>query len=301
MNAPRHALPSRARGAAALALAGFLFGATFLVVGDALERIDVLPFLSLRFAVASAVLVPIARRRAGTPGEFRHGVIAGLSLFVGYLLQTAGLRTVDPATSAFITYLLIVIVPLLTAARARRMPDRTVGAALLLAIAGLWALSGGPASFGRGELLTLLAAFGFAVHIVVVGEVSGRHDPVRLTLWQLVTVCVCSTAGTVATGGFGTVDGQVMGAVLFCGIGATAVAFWCMTWAQRVVPGPQAALILLLEPVSAALLGQLFGHPLGLWGAVGALLILVSVVIAEFGGRRLRSLGAEIAIVNDPG
>jgi drug/metabolite transporter (DMT)-like permease len=53
-----------------------------------------------------------------------------------------------------------------------------------------------------------------------------------------------------------------------------------------VVPQSQAALILLLEPVSAGVLGELAGDHLGLRGVFGALLILAGVVVAEVWGRR---------------
>ena len=90
MTAPHRPPPTRARGVAALAAAGFLFGSTFLVVQGAIERADVVPFLAVRFLVGAAVLWPLARRRPATPGaqhrrrshghegagerEHRHGV-----------------------------------------------------------------------------------------------------------------------------------------------------------------------------------------------------------------------------------
>ena len=293
-------MPSRARGVAALVLAGLLFGSTFLVVQGAVERVAVVPFLALRFLIAGAVLWPIARRRAATPQELRHGVLAGSSLLAGYLLQTIGLRTVTAATSAFITYLLIVIVPILTAMRSRRMPGGSVFIAVGLALAGLYALSGGPASFGSGEMLTLLGAGCFAIHIVIVGEVSGHHDPVRLTMWQVLTVGVACAVASPFTGGLTGMDLGVLGAAVFTGVGATALAFWCMTWAQQVVPGPQAALILLLEPVTAGLLGEVVGDHLGRRGLLGAALILAAVIVAELGGRRLPAVGGELVVVSDP-
>src|SRR4051794_35108056 len=113
-------LPSRARGVAVLALAGFLFGSTFLVVQGAVGEASVLPFLAVRFLIGGAVLWPLARRQASTPNELRHGVLAGLTLLAGFVLQTAGLKTTTSAVSAFITYLLVVIVPLIGVVRSRR-------------------------------------------------------------------------------------------------------------------------------------------------------------------------------------
>ena len=293
------ALPSRARGVAALVLAGFLFGSTFLVVQGAIERAAVLSFLAARFLVGAAVLWPLARRRAATPGEARDGILAGLTLLVGFVLQTEGLRDTTAATSAFITYLLVVLVPVIALVRFRRLPTANVVAGVVLSVAGLYALSGGIAGLGRGELLTMGAAFFFALHIIVLGEVSGRHDPIRLTMWQALTVGgACLIPGAFAPGGY-SFDAGVWGAAVFTGVGATAVAFWCMSWAQRVVPDSQAAIILLLEPVSAGLLGELVGDHLGWRGALGAGLILAAVLVAELGGRAPPpAIGGELALAH---
>lgn len=273
----------RSTGVAALATAGFLFGSTFLVVQDAVGQVSVWAFLAARFLLAAAVLWPFARRRGASEGEIRHGVVAGLSLFAGFALQTQGLRYTSAATSAFITYLLVVLVPLLHAVRTRRMPSAVVMAGVGLAVAGLFALPGGVEGFGRGEALTLLCAVAFAVHLLIVAEVTHRHDPVRLTFWQVATVgAVCVVPGML--GGGNGFDGGVWAAVVFTAVGATAMAFGLMTWGQRVVPESQAALILLVEPVSAGLLGELVGEHLGTRGIVGAVLILAGVVVAEVFG-----------------
>ena len=280
-------------------VAGFLFGSTFLLVQGAVEEAGVLPFLAVRFIIGGAVLWPLARRQASTPDELRHGVLAGLTLLAGFVLQTTGLRSTTSATSAFITYLLVVIVPLIGVVRTRRPPAVNVLVGVVLAVAGLYLLSGGISGIGWGEVLTVGAAFFFALHIVVLGEVSGHHDPIRLTMWQAFTVGVCCLVpGAFAPGGY-AFGIDVWLAAAFCGVGATAVAFWCMTYAQRVVPESQAAIILLLEPVSAAVLGALAGEALGVSGAVGAALILASVLVAELAGRsHPAAVGAELVVLH---
>ncbi len=286
---------ARRRGVVALAFAGFLFGSTFLVVQDATVDADVLPFLAVRFLIAAAVLWPLARRRPAAPGEIRHGVVAGACLLAGYVLQTWGLRFTTSSTSAFITYLLVVLVPVIGVARTRARPPTNVLVGVVLAVAGLVLLSGGVAGFGRGEVLTVGAALAFALHLVAVGDVAGRLDAFRFTFWQVLTVGVACLVPGAASGGAYGFGIEVWLAAAFCGVFATAVAFWCMTWGQRVVPESQAALILLLEPVSAGVLGALAGEALGVGGLVGAVLILVAVVVAELAGPRTHVLATELA------
>lgn len=287
---------------AALLVAGALFGSTFLVVQDAIDQVAILPFLAVRFLIAGAVLWPIARRRPASVGEVRHGMVAGGCLLAGFVLQTVGLRSIGAATSAFITYLLVVLVPLIVAVRVRRLPTPAVVLGVLFAVAGLLALTGTGTSvlsgFGRGELLTVGSAFAFALHLVVLASLSTRHDPVRLTLWQVLTVGgACLVPGLFSGGGY-AFGAAPLGAAVFCGLAATAAAFFLMAWGQRVVPASQAALILLAEPVSAAVLGEVLGEHLGLRGVFGAALILVAVTVAELGDRRPPVPGAELALPN---
>lgn len=292
VDAPRVAAP-RWRADAALVLAAFFFGTTFIVVQDAVERIDPLSFLSVRFLIGAAVLGLVVHRRAaprttggaagspGTPDELRDGVLAGVLLLAGYVLQTVGLQYTTAATSAFITYMLVVFVPLISFATTRHAPHPLTLVGVVLAVAGLVLLTGGTdTGFGRGEVLTLGCAVAFAAHLVFLGGVAPRHDPVRLTTVQLATVGGACLVPTVVQGGFG-LDGRALAAAAFTGVFATAVAFLAMVWAQRVVSPSRAAIILLLEPVFAALLSAVVDEPLTATVVAGGALILIAVLLSE--------------------
>jgi drug/metabolite transporter (DMT)-like permease len=291
--AHRPAPPARWQADLALVVAAFFFGTTFLVVQDAVEAAEPLPFLAARFLIAGAALAVLGRGRSGTAGEWRHGVLAGLTLMLGYVVQTVGLQYTSASTSAFITYLLVVFVPLLSFVGLRRRPHPLTLVGLALAIAGLVLLTGGAqASFGRGEVLTLGCALAFAAHIVILGETAGRHDPIRFTCIQVTTVGAACLVLSVPTAGLALGAGA-WGAAAFTGIFATALAFFAMVWAQRVVSPSRAALILLLEPVFAALLSWVTGDPLTASMVAGGALILVAVAVAEIvppwlGARRER-------------
>ena len=191
---PQEAPPPAPRWRADLALvvAAFFFGTTFLVVQDAVEAADPVPFLAVRFLIGGAALGMLGRGRPATPGELRDGVAGGVALLVGYVLQTVGLQYTTPSTSAFITYLLVVFVPLIGFVALRRRPHPLTLVGLVLAVVGLVLLTGGAdASFGKGEVLTLGCAVAFAAHIVIVGETAERHDAIRLTCVQVTTVGAC--------------------------------------------------------------------------------------------------------------
>jgi len=289
----------------ALLVAAFFFGTTFVVVQDAIEQVAVLPFLALRFLLAAGLLWFVARHRPATPGEVRHGVIAGAVLWSGYVLQTVGLEDTDPATSAFLTYMLVVVVPIIGFVVWHRRPPASTIAGIGLAVAGLVLLTGivggagsaggGDSGLGVGELLTLACAVAFAVHIVFITQVTQRYDPLRFTFYQLLTVGLLSTLGTVVDKAVTVLrhgsdaswtdglhfDLAALAAAVFTGVFATALSFVAMVWAQRVVSASRTALILLLETVFAAALAWVTGDPLSGTGTMGACLILLGVVAAE--------------------
>lgn len=269
------------RGALLLATAGLLWGSTFLVMQRAIETAEPVPFLGARFLVAAAALAPLALRRPSGGGEVRLGFLAGLVLASAYLLQTFGLRATTTSTSAFVTYLLVVIVPVMVGVVDQRWPGRRLVVGVVLAVGGLWLLSGsGGDAFDRGEVLTVGCAVAFAAHLVVVGRTTGRLDPVRFTFVQVLTVGVVCAVPGLWLGGYDLGAGAWV-AALFTGLLATSIAFLCMVAGQRTVPSSRAALILLVEPVSAAILGVATGEELGGRGLAGAALILAAILTVE--------------------
>ncbi len=269
------------QGAGLLALAGFLWGSTFLVMQRAIDTAEPVPFLGARFLIAAAALAPVALRRPSRGGEVRLGVLAGLVLASAYLLQTFGLRATTTSTSAFVTYLLVVIVPLMVGVVDREWPGRRLVVGVGLAVGGLWLLSGsGGDAFDRGEVLTLGCAVAFAGHLVVVGRITGRLDAVRFTFVQILTVGVVCAVPGFFLGGYDLGTGA-WSAAAFTGVLATALAFLCMVAGQRIVPSSRAALVLLIEPVSAGILGVATGEQLGVRGLAGASLILAAIVLVE--------------------
>lgn len=277
----------------ALAGAAFLFGTTFVVVQDAVGDGGAIPFLVVRFAVAAAALLPLAARRTRPPAGFTRAVgVLGCLLATGYVLQTVGLQSTTTSVSAFITYLLVVIVPLLSAVLLRTPPTPVVVAGVALAVVGLVLLSAGASGeglgggVGVGEVLTLGCAAAFAGHIVALSVYAPRFDVVQLNLGQFAVVAGGLALPGALAGGY-ALSGEVLAAAVYTGVVVSAVAFGLQVWGQRRVSATRTALVLLLEPVFAAALGYLTGERLGVVGAVGAGVILVAVVTTELVAPRL--------------
>ncbi len=277
----------------ALVLAALLFGVTFPLVSNALDDIEPFAYLLLRFAIAAVALAPFvyAMGRRLAPEERRHlmriGCIAAVLLFGGYATQTIGLKTAAPSTSAFITGLYVVLTPIVEAIVRRRVPPPAVLVGIVLAAAGLYLLTGADLDLGTGELWTLACAVLFAIWIVYQGEHAERFDPIPFTTVQIVGVAVLCAPATAAEG-VGEITGIALFAAAFTGVACSSVALSLQVYGQRHIAPSRAALILLMEPVFAAIAGYVDGERFGTEKLVGALIILVGIGIAELGPGRAR-------------
>lgn len=275
----------------ALVLAAFFFGVTFPLVHDALADVEPFAYLLIRFAIAIVALGPFAIVLAlRAPPEERRllkraGLVAGVLLFGGYATQTVGLQTASPSTSAFITGLYVVLTPIVESVVRRRVPPRSVIVGIVLATVGLYLLTGADLALGVGELWTLACAALFALWIVYQGEYASRVHPIPFTTVQMIVLlglCVPPTA----VQGVGDLTGVALFAAAFTGIACSSVALSLQVWGQRHIAPSRAALILLSEPVFAALAGFVDGERLGAVALVGAGVILAGIAVAELGPGR---------------
>ena len=186
----------------AIVLAAISFGSTFIPVQDAVRHAGPVPFLGVRFLTGTVLLGGFLAHsggwsRLGNPRVLKGGLMAGLPLLAGYLLQTFGLRYTSTPVSAFITYSLVVFVPLLGAIWTRRLPPGRVILGVVLATAGLFMLTGAHMHLGLGELLTLGCAVTFAVNILEIDRAVGAspefHDVIALAVVQLTPILHAAT------------------------------------------------------------------------------------------------------------
>src|SRR5918994_1188119 len=269
----------------ALVLVTAVWGVTFVQVKDAVELYPLFAFLAVRYAIASAALVPPAARRLRALG--REGLLAGgvlgVLIALGIGLQTAGLERTTVTNTGFITGLYVLFTPLLALALFRTRIPRVLWAAVGLALIGLALLSGVPEGSGTGDLLVLLSTVAQALQIVMVERYANRFDVFALTFVEVATACVAFGAISVALGDLSVPRGTtVWAALLVTGLFAVAFAMLVQIWAQRRVSATRVAVIFFLQTVVVGVGGYLFpGDRLGALGFAGCAAILAGIVIAE--------------------
>lgn len=287
-----HHTDSHWRAEAALAFVAIIWGSTFVVIKQALADVSTLYFLFLRFSLASlcmlVLFVPAFRRmRARDLLEgLGAGGIAGLFLWLGYILQTVGLKYTTAGNSGFLTGLYIVLVPLIGAAFLRKRPSGREIAGILIATAGMVVMTL-PAllanfTMNRGDLLTLACAVSFAFHLVTVGHYSLRRKTEALALGQIACAAILSGSSLWLEPRHIVWSRTVITAILLTAILATAVAFALQTWAQRYTTPTRTALIFALEPVVALVTAvALGGEALTVYAVAGGALILAGILTVE--------------------
>src|SRR5256886_13859219 len=144
-----------------------VWGWTFVLVKDAVTHYPTLLFLQIRFAIALLVMALVVRRLP-TRRELQVGAVIGAVLAAGYLTQTAGLAITSPGNAGLITGLFVVLTPLLNRLFGAPIHWWTWGA-VVISLAGLAMLTGGPSGMHFGDLLVLAGAVLFALHIVLLG------------------------------------------------------------------------------------------------------------------------------------
>ena len=279
---------------AILILITMFWGGTFLAVQYAMTLSDPFFFVGLRFATAALAvgLFSVKSLSGLTLLEFKAGVVIGISIAIGYSLQTWGLQTIPSSKSAFITAMYVPLVPLLQWLCLRRMPGIMSWIGVIFAFAGLLLLAGPESSrltLGTGEIITLIGAIAIAAEIILISVFAGRVDIKRVTVVQLATASVVAFAAMIPAGE--RIPPLISYPLVLVALGLgvfSAIIQVTMNWAQRSVSPTRATLIYTGEPVWAGIFGRMAGERLPVLALVGAALIVLGVLVSELKLKRKR-------------
>jgi len=280
------------KAAGFLVLATFIWGASFIPVKWLVSQIPFYEMLAIRFFFASLVLLPWLSPRIkklnqeGNLGPlFKSSLILGLLSWGGLVTQTAGMLYTTATNAAFITGLNVVIVPILMAFMGHHKPDMKSWGCIFLALAGLVLFSlTASLRINPGDILVLVCAILFSFHIIYTTRFTRLYDPVTIAGFQFMIQFVFFLLASLVmdSGKWVRPNTPELTLIILLGILGTTVAMGIQAVYQRWTRTHKAALIYLLEPVFAALLGYLIlGELLSLRQWAGALIMLGAMVFSE--------------------
>jgi drug/metabolite transporter (DMT)-like permease len=284
-----------ATAAALLVAVTAVWGSTFVLIKDVVRTLSVPDFLAVRFVIAAAAMLlvfwrPVRRlSRAEVSQAMALGVVYGL----GQVLQTAGLARTSAAVSGFVTGMYVVLTPVLGVLLLRHRVRWPTWLAVALATAGLGLLALRGLAVGSGELLVLVSALLYALHIVGLGRCARADRALGMSAVQLVGIAgLCAVAA--APGGIDLpATSHQWAVVLYTAVFAGAAAMLAQTWAQSHLPATRSAIIMTMEPVFAAGFAvAIGGERLTARMLAGGLLVLAAMYVVELTPGRTTAPGA---------
>ena len=266
-----------------------VWGSSFVVMKDSLERQNVFSFLSSRFILAALLMVMYK------PGVFRgltrkfiyRGIIAGILLGGGYIFQTYGLTKTTVSNTGFITGLYLVFTPLISLIILKRHVLKIQWLAVVIATIGLFFISYNGVTIGLGEILVLVSAFIYGAHFVALGEWSDGKNTYALTFIQVATVAALTSIFAFKDGFQVAPDSTVWLAILYTAFFATFLGFLIQTKAQSVMSATVASVLLATETPFAVFFGLYFhSDPLTLRIITGGSLVMAAMALVIWSDNR---------------
>ena len=280
-----------------LMLVVFIWGSTFVIVQDAISFLTPFSFNAIRFFIAFIILFLIyliftkKDKLHFSRNSIKSGFILGTWLCLGYGFQTFGLLYTSPAKAGFITGLSVVLVPLLSFFLLKYPLNRNMIIGVLFAASGLYMMTMvQSSSFSKGDLLVLLCAVSFAMHIIMTSKYAAQYHAMPLTILQIAVVSLLSFIGSLIFEEPSRMyqldvllQREVLIGLVITAVLATAFAFLAQTYFQAYTSPTRVALIFALEPVFAALTSYfVINEAFTASMIAGCGLILAGIILAEW-------------------
>ena len=294
----------------ALLAVTLVWGATFIWMKQALENLEeekltfgknavVAILVAARFAIASIVMLAFFSKARVAIREkiiWKDGFLLGFLMFLAYFSQMVGLDDIDPSVSAFLTSLYVVFTAIITSFMSKKRPTRILLCGVLLATFGAGFIEGPPhLSWGLGEILTVICAVLFALHIIFTQKITQIRDPIGVSTTSFIVVTICSIFMVYL---LGFIEGDfanwnllltkgVLVPVLLLGLGGTFFCLLLLNLFQRYLHPVQAAIIYALEPVWATTIALALGMVhWNIWIIVGGgSLFIGNIIVESFGNQ----------------
>jgi drug/metabolite transporter (DMT)-like permease len=263
-----------------------VWGASFPIMSIAFKSVPPYSFIAMRYILSALMLgmVFIKKFKSFNREMLKPGILIGLALGIGCILQAVGLVYTTPSKSGFITGLNVIFVPIFIALLYKKLPDFKTSIGVVLSVSGLALMSvSGGMGINIGDFLTLLSAVAFAAQIMLVDKFSKNSDLAILTTIEFLTVGLLSTVPAVFVEGFNMdLNLFAVGAIIFTALFCTIFAYGLQNVAQTYTTPTHTAIIFLAEPVFSAIFSVFIGDKLGGRTFWGCILILIGMIVINF-------------------
>lgn len=280
-----------------LLLVALIWGSAFVAQRLGMDHMEPWSFNGLRFLIGSFALIPflLFQHRRGpifTRSAWLGGIALGLAMMFASGLQQIGLVYTTAGKSAFITCLYIVLVPVMGMFIGNKT-GRDTWAGIVVTLPGLAFLTlGDDLAVNYGDMVTMVGSLFWAAHILLIARLAPGNNVIALAFVQFLACSLFSfgIAGVTETWTWSQAEAALW-PLLYVGVMSTGVAYTLQIVGQKSAPVAHASIILSLETVFAVIVGYLFlDERLSLIAMVGCLLMLMGMMVSQFGLHRIRRL-----------
>lgn len=271
-----------------------IWGLAFVAQAAGMEHLGPLSFTASRCFVAVVFLYLTYKFFMIKSASYREekfdmkrtlvgGSICGLVFTIAINLQQVSLIYTTAAKASFLTALYIVFIPVIGLFFGRR-PSVKIILCIFLAMVGTYLLSiKGGLKINRGDLIVILSALVFAIHILLLTKYSTNTNAVLVSLVQFAVCGVISLAGALVLEDISMeaiLKSQVT--ILYVGILSSGVGFTIQLMALKDLEPVVASMICSLESVFGALFGWLIlSQEMTEREIFGAIIIFLATIFAQ--------------------
>lgn len=282
----------------ALFLTAMLWGSTFTIGKLAAEVFSASFIIAFRFLIASIVLLFAAypKRKQLDKKYLIGGFWMGLSLFLSYILQVAGL-TLDtsPGKSAFLCTTYSVMVPFIYWLVTKERPKlhHLICVFLCLSGVGILSLSGGW-GMSTGDILTVLSGVPCAINMVIAAIVCRNRNVLLVTTIELWVVTIFAWVFVFIGNTFPTQFPMgAVGGIVYLGLFATALCLYMQSYGLKHAEPAIAGMIISLESVFGVIFSAIIYHErITLRMLVGFAVIFIAILLSQWDGKKRAALHA---------
>ena len=281
-------------------LAAFIWGTAFVAQDMCADSIGAFAFNATRYFIAVLALLVVIlisdslkkdkpslspiQKKAANRQLWLGGLCCGAALAVASNFQQAGMVAgTDSGKAGFLTALYVVLVPLF-GLFFRRKVNLSTWIAVVLSVAALYLLCiKGEFSFAPGDLLILVCAVCFAVHILVIDHFTAFCDGVKLSCIQFLFAGIISAVCMFI---FEAVDFAAIWScilpLLYVGIFSCGVGYTLQILAQKDSNPTVVTILLSLESVFAVIAGAIIlKQQMSVREYIGCAVMFAAVILAQ--------------------
>lgn len=285
----------------ALLITAVIWGLSYIGVEDAINNgWGAFPILFLRSFIAGIILVWFTiKKNYKNRGLFINGMLCGLFGFLGLAVQTYGQKITTVSSTAFITSLYIIFVPVLTRVFFKKRESLIVYISCIISVIGCFLLNlEWPLSFSEenwlGNVLVLISAVFFAIQILFISKGTKKYNVLQITTIELFTMAFLSLVAMSIIGDF-SFHTEGLSSVILVAIFSSGVSGVLQMWGQKYLPESVSGIIMGSEAIFATFFAFLIYHETMNWiQIIGCVFIFMPLILIQLPYKKKKELSLPI-------